>query len=77
LKLQGLAPLGYEADLFIPETEEKGLRLQEAADRIRGRFGIASLTSGMVLAASKAGAMLALPKGNPDVPTRRMVPAPV
>jgi DNA polymerase-4 len=61
LQLKGLTPSGYEADLFIPETEGKERRLQEAADRIRGRFGINSLTSGMVLAASKTGAMLALP----------------
>jgi DNA polymerase-4 len=64
LKLKGLAPLGYEADLFIPETEGKERSLQEAADRIRGRFGINALTSGSVLAASKAGTVLALPEGN-------------
>jgi hypothetical protein len=74
LQLKGLAPLGYEVDLFIPETEGKERGLQEAVDRIRGRFGINSLISGMVLTASKTGA---LPERNHSVPSRRIVSSPV
>jgi DNA polymerase-4 len=53
LTLGELRPLGWEPDLFVPEPDEKGRRLQEATDRIRGRFGFASLMTGAVMAAHK------------------------
>jgi DNA polymerase-4 len=50
LTLGGLKPLGWEPDLFVPEGEEKLRRVQEAADRVRGRYGVNAVTKGMVLA---------------------------
>ena len=55
LGLEGLAPLGYQADLFEPETEIKDRRLQEASDRILNRYGAKALMRGVVLAASAMG----------------------
>jgi DNA polymerase-4 len=52
LALEGLMPLGYAADLFEPETEMKGRRLQEAVDAIQHRYGAGTVTKGLVLAAS-------------------------
>jgi DNA polymerase-4 len=53
LALGGLAPLGYEPDLFEVETEVKDKKLQEAADKIRTRFGADKLMKGIVFGASK------------------------
>jgi DNA polymerase-4 len=61
LALGELRPLGWEPDLFLPEPDEKGRRLQEAADGIRGRFGFASLMTGTVMTASRQVPGLALP----------------
>ena len=52
LSLEGLKPLGYEPDLFEPETEAKNRWLQEAIDRIQNRYGAGKITRGLVLAAS-------------------------
>jgi DNA polymerase-4 len=53
--LDDLKPLGWEPDLFVPETENRGRRLQEAADKIRGRYGLNALMSGVVLSAANTG----------------------
>jgi DNA polymerase-4 len=55
LTLRDTRPLGWTPDLFLPEGEDKGRRLQEAADRIRNRYGINSLMTGAVMAASGRG----------------------
>jgi DNA polymerase-4 len=51
LSLEGLTPLGYEPDLFEPETANR--KLQEAVDKIQNRFGVGKISRGLVLAASK------------------------
>jgi DNA polymerase-4 len=52
LCLEDLAPLSYEPDLFEPEADIKYRRLQEAVDKIQIRYGVGSVTTGLVLAAS-------------------------
>jgi DNA polymerase-4 len=52
LSLERLIPLGYEPDLFVPETEKKDKRLQEAVDKIQGRYGTGAVMRGLALAAS-------------------------
>ena len=52
LSLEGLIPLGYEPDLFEPETDTKSRKLQEAVDKIQNRYGTGKITKGLVLAAS-------------------------
>jgi DNA polymerase-4 len=52
LALEGLTPLGYEPDLFVPETEAANLKLQEAVDKIQNRYGEGKITRGLVFAAS-------------------------
>jgi DNA polymerase-4 len=52
LALEGLCPLGYEADLFEPEGETRNRRLQEAVDAIKARYGAGAVCRGLVLAAS-------------------------
>jgi len=54
LSLEGLAPLGFEPDLFEPETETKSRKLQEAVDSIQSRYGAGKVTKGVVLAAASA-----------------------
>jgi DNA polymerase-4 len=56
-----LRPLGWEPDLFVPEGDARQRRLQEAVDKVKNRYGMASLTTGLVLAASKKGTGTALP----------------
>jgi hypothetical protein len=34
----------------VPEGEEKLRRVQDAADRVRGRYGVNAVTKGVVLA---------------------------
>jgi DNA polymerase-4 len=51
LALDGLLPLGYEADLFEPEGEAKSRKLQEAVDVIQKRYGVGAVCRGLVLAA--------------------------
>jgi DNA polymerase-4 len=53
LCLEGLTPLGYEPDLFEPETEAANRKLQEAVDKIQNRYGVGKISRGLVLAASK------------------------
>ncbi|MDR1308023.1 MAG: hypothetical protein LBK74_10680 [Treponema sp.] len=55
LALGDLQPLGWEPDLFVPERDERQRRIQEAADAIRGRYGVNAVTKGLVLAASRKG----------------------
>jgi DNA polymerase-4 len=55
LCLEGLTPLGYEPDLFEPETETANRKLQEAVDKIQNRYGEGKITRGLVLAASGMG----------------------
>jgi len=52
LSLEGLKPLGFEVDLFEPETEIANRKLQEAADKIKDRYGAGKVIRGIVLAAS-------------------------
>jgi DNA polymerase-4 len=52
LSLEDLSPLGYEPDLFEPEDDIKKQRLQEALDRIQGRYGAGTVMRGIALAAS-------------------------
>jgi DNA polymerase-4 len=52
LVLEGLMPLGYAVDLFEPEGEGKERRIQEAADKLRSRYGLGAVTRGLVLVAS-------------------------
>lgn len=59
LTLGGFKPLGWEPDLFIPEPEIRDRKLQAAADKIRGRYGIDSLMRASVLA--RPGLELTLP----------------
>jgi DNA polymerase-4 len=61
LVLGDLRPLGWEADLFLPDEDMRQRSLQEAADGIRGRYGLALLTKGSVMAAAMRGSALALP----------------
>jgi DNA polymerase-4 len=53
LSLEGLIPLGFEPDLFEPETEIKDRSLQEAVDKIQNRYGVGKITKGLVLEAKK------------------------
>jgi hypothetical protein len=55
LALEGLMPLGYEADLFEPEGEAKSRKLQEAVDAIQTRYGAGAVCRGLVLAARTFG----------------------
>jgi DNA polymerase-4 len=52
LCLEGLTPLGYEADLFEPETETTDRKLQEAVDKIQNRYGVGKIARGAVLLAN-------------------------
>ena len=52
MSLEGLCPLGYEADLFEPEPEFKNRKLQETVDGIQNRYGTGTVTKGLVLASS-------------------------
>jgi DNA polymerase-4 len=52
LSLEGLIPLGFEPDLFEPETETANRKIQEAVDKIKNRYGEGKITKGLVLAAT-------------------------
>jgi DNA polymerase-4 len=43
LALEGLLPLGYEADLFEAAGEAKNRKLQEAVDAIQSRYGVGAI----------------------------------
>jgi len=51
LSLEGLVPLGFQPDLFEPETERKDRKLQEAVDLIQDRYGVGKVTRGLTIAA--------------------------
>jgi DNA polymerase-4 len=51
LSLEGLTHLGFEPDLFDPETVDR--KLQEAVDKIQNRYGVGKISRGLVLAASQ------------------------
>ena len=53
LALEGLIPLSYQPDLFEPEAVRKNRHLQEAVDRIQGRYGTGAVTTALVLAAMR------------------------
>lgn len=52
LVLSGLVPAVREPDLFIPEGPTRLEKLQGAVDALRGRYGVASVTRAVALAAS-------------------------
>jgi DNA polymerase-4 len=49
LALEDLVPLGYQPDLFEPETEAANRKLQEAVDKIQNRYGEGKITRGLCL----------------------------
>ena len=51
LSFEDLTPLGYQPDLFEPET--KNQKLQKAVDQIQNRYGAGTVTRGIALAAKK------------------------
>ena len=51
LSLENFSPLGFEPDLFEPESAGKERRLQEAVDVIQLRYGAGKVMRGMALAA--------------------------
>jgi len=51
LCFEDLTHLGYQPDLFVPETETAGRKLQEAVDKIQSKYGAGRITRGIVLAA--------------------------
>jgi DNA polymerase-4 len=61
LTLGDLQPLGWCPDLFEIEEDTKQRRLQEAADKVRNKYGLTMLTTAAVYAASRRGPALALP----------------
>ncbi|AEF83673.1 DNA-directed DNA polymerase [Treponema primitia ZAS-2] len=64
LTLGDLRPLGWSPDLFEIAEDTKQRKLQEAADKVRNKYGLAMLTTGTVLVASRRGPALALPVGS-------------
>ena len=51
LSFEDLVPLGYQPDLFEPETETKNRKLQEAVDKIQNRYGAGKIARGLAFAA--------------------------
>jgi DNA polymerase-4 len=49
LCFEDFVPLGYQPDLFEPETDTAGRRLQEAVDKIQNKYGEGKITRGLVL----------------------------
>jgi DNA polymerase-4 len=49
LCLEDFVPLGYQPDLFEPETDTAGWKLQEAVDKIQNKYGEGKITRGLVL----------------------------
>jgi len=49
ISFEDLTPLGYQPDLFEPETEIKDRKIQEAVDKIQNRFGAGKITKGNAL----------------------------
>jgi DNA polymerase IV len=52
ISFEELVPLGFQPDLFEPETETEKRKLQEAVDKIQNRYGSGKITKGLVIAAS-------------------------
>lgn len=48
LSLEALMPLGYEVDLFEPETDMRSRKLQEAVDKIQNRYGLEKVARGRI-----------------------------
>ena len=46
ISFEDLIPLGYQPDLFEPETETADRKLQEAVDKIQNRYGAGKITRG-------------------------------
>jgi len=55
IRFEDLAHLGYQPDLFEPETQTKNLKVQEAVDKIQNRYGEGKVMRGIVLAAASPG----------------------
>ena len=64
ISFEGLLPLGYEVDLFEPESDHlisgqipaiKSRKLQEAVDLIQNRYGSTSVMKGLAMAAYTFG----------------------
>jgi len=53
ISFENLVPLGFQPDLFEPETETADRKLQEAVDKIQNRYGAGKITKGLVLAMRK------------------------
>jgi nucleotidyltransferase/DNA polymerase involved in DNA repair len=49
LCLEDFVPLGRQPDLFEPETDTAGRKLQEAVDKIQNRYGERKITRGLAL----------------------------
>ena len=64
LSLEDFAPLGFQPDLFEPETDTKNRSLQEAVDTIQNRFGWGKVIRGIVLAAGQTGGGLPAVEGS-------------
>jgi len=52
VSFEDLVPLGFQPDLFEPETETANRKLQEAVDKIKNRYGAGKITRGINLAIS-------------------------
>ena len=49
ISFEDLVPLGFQPDLFEPETETANRKLQEAVDKIQNRYGAGKITRGGIL----------------------------
>jgi len=49
ISFENLVPLGFQPDLFEPETETANRKLQEAVDKIQNRYGVEKITRGGVI----------------------------
>jgi DNA polymerase-4 len=50
ISFENLVPLGFQPDLFEPETETANRKLQEAVDKIQNRYGVEKISrGGMIL----------------------------
>jgi DNA polymerase-4 len=57
LTLGDLRPLGWSPDLFEIEADTKQRRIQEAADKVRNRYGFNSLTTAAVYEACNSASL--------------------
>ena len=69
ISFEDMTPLGYQPDLFEPETEAKNRKLQEAADKIQNRFGAGKVSKGLVLFLHKEPRRIAA-KVDPQIPVK-------